>query len=90
MYGALFVIGVGFVLVSTNVFNVLTACAAVIAFVSSLVMQVAGEFGLFGVGQNGVFSSITCDAWYAVRMLSIGLIAIAPLWVEKCVHACRL
>ena len=75
---------------STNVFNVLTVCAVVIALVSSLAMQVAGEFGLFGVGQIGVFSSITCDVWYAVRMLNIGLIAIAPLWVEKCVHACRL
>lgn len=38
VYGALFVVGVGFVLVNTNMFNVLTACATVIAFVSSLAM----------------------------------------------------
>lgn len=89
MYGVLFVIGVGFVLISTNVFNVMTACAVVISLVSSLVMQVAGELGLFGIGQTGVFSSTMGEIRCVALMLTIGLIALAPLWVEKCVLVCR-
>lgn len=58
MYGALLVIGVGFVLINTNVFSVAVVYALAIALLSSLIMRVAGEFGLFGIGQAGVFTSV--------------------------------
>lgn len=77
-------------LVSTNVFNTLSVYAVVIALASSLIMRVMGEFGLFGIGQANVFSVLMCDAQYIVRVLSIGLIAIAPLWIEKCIIVCKL